>query len=111
MSGGSTPPLRLTIVATHPIQYQIPWFRELARTPGVELTVLFALLPDAVQQGVGFGVPFEWDIPLLEGYRWRLMRNVAPSPDLSRFASSRTPGVRDDIRRENPSTVIITGWN
>ena len=60
--------IRLAIVTTHPIQYQVPWFRALAANPSVDLTVFFALLPDARQQGDGFGVSFEWDIPLLEGY-------------------------------------------
>ncbi|MFO1095502.1 MAG: hypothetical protein U0992_19690 [Planctomycetaceae bacterium] len=58
-------PLRLGFLTTHPIQYQAPVFRALAQEPDVEFTALFAMLPDAKQQGDGFGVGFQWDVPLL----------------------------------------------
>src|SRR5262249_55023272 len=32
--------IRLGILTTHPVQYQVPWFRALAREPGIDLTVL-----------------------------------------------------------------------
>src|SRR4051812_22982065 len=31
---------RLAIVTTHPVQYQVPWYRALANRPGVDLSVL-----------------------------------------------------------------------
>ena len=58
---------RLAIVASHPVQYQAPWFRALARV--TDLTVFFCHRQDgAGQADAGFGVPFEWDVPLLNGY-------------------------------------------
>jgi len=77
--------MRLAIATTHPVQYQVPWFRALAQVPGLDLVVLYAMIPDAEQQGVGFEVPFQWDIPLLEGYRYRQLENRARRPRLSRF--------------------------
>ena len=49
----------LAIVATHPIQYQVPWFRALAAQPGIDLKVYFALAPDAEQAGdwIRLGIP------------------------------------------------------
>jgi hypothetical protein len=55
--------VRLVIVATHPIQYHMPWFWGLAARPGVDLTVYFGALPDPVQQGAGFGVPLQRVFP------------------------------------------------
>ena len=32
---------RLAIVATHPIQYNVPWFRRLAAQEGIEICVFY----------------------------------------------------------------------
>ncbi len=61
--------IRLSIIASHPIQYQVPLYRALAALPGMDLLVHYGFLPDAKAQGEGFGVEFSWDIPLLGGYR------------------------------------------
>jgi hypothetical protein len=74
-------------VTTHPVQYQAPWFRALAEEPDVELIVFYALIPDARQQGTGFGVDFLWDVPLLEGYRHEVMENRASRPAVNGFFS------------------------
>jgi len=72
-------PIRLTVVQTHPVQYYAPWFRHIAaRCPELDLTVLYATAPTAAQQGVGFGVSFQWDTPLVEGYRCRILRAARP---------------------------------
>lgn len=64
--------MKLAVIASHPVQYQTPLFQRLAETEGVELTVFYAFLPDARVQGKGFGVEFQWDVPLLEGYSHRV---------------------------------------
>ena len=48
--------MRVIFVTSHPIQYQVPIFRLLTNKRELELTVLFAMLPDAAAQGAGFGV-------------------------------------------------------
>ena len=59
-------PIRLTVVLTHPVQYYAPWFRHIAaQCPEVDLMVLYGTEPTAAQQGVGFGVSFQWDTPLV----------------------------------------------
>jgi glycosyltransferase involved in cell wall biosynthesis len=89
----------------------VPWFRDLAARPDVDLTVFFGLLPDAVQQGVGFGVAFQWDIPMLDGYTWELLPNRRASPRLGRFAGSSTPAIHQRLRELRPDVVVVTGWN
>jgi glycosyltransferase involved in cell wall biosynthesis len=103
--------LRLAIAATHPVQYQIPWYRALAGREGVELVVLYALLPTPEQQGVGFGRDFAWDVPLLDGYAWEELENTARNPSLDGFFASRTPGVEAALARARPDAVIVGGWN
>jgi hypothetical protein len=68
---------RVAFVTSHPIQYQVPVFRCLSARTDLEFLVLFAMLPHAASQGAGFGVAFEWDIPLLEGYNYQVLNFVA----------------------------------
>jgi len=77
--------VRLAIVTTHPVQYQIPWFQNLAVRPELDLKVYFGMLPDPEQQGIGFGVPFQWDIPMFDGYNWEVLPNVCKKPKLAGF--------------------------
>ena len=101
---------KLAILATHPIQYQIPWFRALSDRPAFSVKVYFSMLPDQQQQGTGFGVPFEWDIPLFKGYMWQALENKARVPGLGRFFGTNTPGIYAELARSRPDAVIITGW-
>lgn len=103
--------IRLAIFATHPIQYQIPWFQRLAERPEFDLKVFFGMLPDATQQGVGFGVGFQWDIPLFDGYHWELLTNVARMPSLGAFGGCDTPEIGRALRRWQPDVAILTGWH
>jgi hypothetical protein len=68
---------RLAIIQSHPIQYFSPWFRALASRPELELKVFYCLQPTPKQQGDNFGVNFEWDVPLLEGYAHEFLPNCA----------------------------------
>jgi glycosyltransferase involved in cell wall biosynthesis len=102
--------MKVAVVSTHPIQYYSPWFQRLAKKPGLELKVYYALLPDQHQQGVGFGQSFAWDIPLLEGFDWELMPNKRQSPSLKGFLRSSTPAIHSLLADSRPDAVIITGW-
>jgi glycosyltransferase involved in cell wall biosynthesis len=101
--------MRVAVVSTHPIQYQVPWFRELA-LQNLELKVYYAVLPDQQRQGIGFGESFAWDIPLLEGYEWELLPNTKQSPSTSGFLQSSTPAIYSKLAKYNPAVVIVTGW-
>jgi len=102
--------MRVAMVTTHPIQYQVPWLRLLGQQPGVDLQVFFAMVPDAAEQGREFGVAFEWDVPLLEGYSHTLLKNVAQHPSLTEFRGCDTPGIRTELRHGGFDAVIVNGW-
>ncbi|MEO1524561.1 MAG: glycosyltransferase family 4 protein [Planctomycetota bacterium] len=101
---------RVAFVTSHPIQYQVPIFRHLADREDIDFRVLFAMLPDAAAQGDGFGVQFEWDIPLLEGYPYSVLDNVAAQPSVTQFKGCDTPGVTDVLQHERIDAVIVNGW-
>lgn len=101
--------LRLGILASHPIQYQAPLFRELARH--VDLTVYFAHRQTAAgQAAAGFNVAFEWDVDLLSGYHHRFLRNRAKYPGADCYAGCDTPEIADEIRPDRFDAFLVTGW-
>lgn len=102
--------MKLGILATHPIQYHAPLFRELAGREGVDLTVYFAHRPTPAEQGEGFGVAFAWDVDLLSGYRHHFLTNVASHPAQG-FSGYDTPEICAIIAREKFDFFIVHGWN
>ena len=63
--------VRLAYLVSHPIQYQAPLLRRIAREPEIDLTVFFGSdfsVKGYKDEGFG-GVGVKWDVPLLEGYR------------------------------------------
>lgn len=104
------PPFRLAVVATHPIQYYSPWFAHLARL--CDLQVFYAHRQTAAGQAVaGFATPFEWDLPLLDGYAHQFLTNVARYPGLTHFGGCDTPEIARIIRRGRFDAVVTLGWN
>lgn len=102
--------LRIAFLTTHPIQYQVPVFRHLAKHPELDFKVLFCQLPDARSQGDGFAKSFKWDIPLLDGYQYEVLTNVAARPSVTNFAGCDTPEITQRIRREQFDAVVVNGW-
>jgi len=103
--------MRLGISATHPIQYHAPLYRQIAKQPEVDLTVYFCHSPNPEQQGVGFGIPFEWDLELTSGYPHQWLRNRSPKPSLTSFWGCNTPGLGEILRREAFDAFLVHGWN
>jgi len=103
-------PINVVIVATHPIQYHSPWFRELSKVSRLNVTVLFGMMPSAQQQSVGFNTDFSWDIPLTDGFQWQLLENTSEQPDLSNFKGIDCPSIGKHLNDLEPDFLIITGW-
>ncbi len=106
--------IRLTIVETHPIQYNAPWFRYIAREcRALDLTVLYASRPTPVQQAAGYAGAFEWDRSLLDGYNARIVR---ASRDTDSFVSDAfggidVPEISDAIVESRPDVALVPGWH
>ena len=118
---------KLAIVCTHPIQYFSPWFRYLAseavrlrlslglrNEPANELKfeVFYAHKQTAKGQAeAGFGVEFEWGVPLLEGYPYRFLKNVSQRPGLEWFGGCDCPEIGEILVRERFTHVLLIGWH
>jgi glycosyltransferase involved in cell wall biosynthesis len=120
---------KLAILVSHPIQYQAPLFKKLAKE--TDLTVYFCW-----DFGVGkesfdteFGKKIKWDIPLLEGYNYKFLKNYSLKPSSEFWGQinfgiikeliSGTSDVRNingnfgasDVQKSKYDAVIIFGWN
>jgi glycosyltransferase involved in cell wall biosynthesis len=103
---------RIAIVSTHPIQYFSPLFRQLAVHDGWKLNVLYCHQATAEEQSAaGFGSSFEWDIPLLDGYPYRFLNNVARRPSVASYAGLDTPELADLIHDRRFDAVVVHGWH
>ncbi|MBL8330560.1 MAG: glycosyltransferase family 4 protein [Rubrivivax sp.] len=101
--------MRLAIIASHPVQYYAPLYRELAHH--LDLTVYYAHRDTAADQArAGFGQGFAWDVDLLSGYQHLFLQNVARQPGLGRFAGVDTPGIQAELRAGRFDAVLVMGW-
>jgi glycosyltransferase involved in cell wall biosynthesis len=102
--------MRLAIVTSHPIQYHAPWFRALGEQPGIDLEVLYCHRATQKDQAdAGFGVEFEWDRSLLDGYTYNFLTNVSATPNVSHFSGLDTPELAE--RLKHYSAVLVSGWH
>jgi len=84
----------------------------MARQPGLDLEVLFCHhASPAEQAAAGFGVEFEWDTPLLDGFRYRFLRNVAQNPSVNHFSGLDTPEISEILAKGKYDAVLLFGWD
>lgn len=105
--------VRLAIVSTHPIQYYAPLFQWLARSPAIRPRIFFTWSQTAAASVAdpGFGRSIAWDIPLLEGYEYEFVPNVASRPGTEHFWGLRNPSLVGAIEAWRPDAVLVFGWH
>lgn len=102
--------MHLGIVTSHPIQYQAPLFRALAKR--LDLTVYFAhRATGANQVEAGFSTTFEWDTDLTGGFYHRFLKNVAKQPSITHFGGCDTPSIRGQLERDKVDVMAVYGWH
>lgn len=102
--------IRLAYVVSHPIQYQTPLLRRLAREPDIDLTVFFG--SDFSVRGYrdeGFGVAVKWDVPLLEGYRHAFLPRLRDGNDVS-FATPLNRGILHALKGAGAGPAFDALW-
>jgi glycosyltransferase involved in cell wall biosynthesis len=92
--------VRLAYLVSHPIQYQAPLLRRIAREPDIDLTVFFGSdfsVKGYKDEGFG-GVGVKWDVPLLAGYKHEFLpvlrdnATVSPTTPMNYGIASRLRG-------------------
>ena len=103
---------KLAILVSHPIQYQAPLYKLLSNEPDIDLTVLFCsdwgLKAYHDEQ---FGHNVKWDIPLLERYNYKFLKNISPFPNVSKFFGLINPEIIGELKKNNYDAIWIHGWN
>ncbi len=103
---------KLAIIHTHPIQYNSPFFRRLSED-GFFRVKVFYTWPQAVNgfYDQKFKRKINWDIPLLEGYDYELVKNISLKPSSQFFWGTINPGIVKKIKKWRPEGVLVYGWN
>lgn len=103
-------PLRIAFVSSHPVPYHVPTYRALAAHPRVDLEVLYTHTHGVAETfDAGFGRAVKFDVPLLEGYRYRFLRNIAVRPALT-FAGQINPELSLAVARGEYDAVVVHGY-
>ncbi len=98
---------RVLLVATHPVQYAAPTFRLLAGDERFDPLVAYCSL-DGAERALDpdFGVEIQWDIPLLDGYRWIHVPNISQRLGMGRFLGLFNPGLWRLARRGSFDAIV-----
>jgi glycosyltransferase involved in cell wall biosynthesis len=84
----------------------------MASRPELDLHVYYCHKATPQEQAsAGFGVEFDWDVPLLEGYPCTFLKNIAPSPGHGRFGGFDTPEIKEIIQRREYDAILVNGWH
>lgn len=103
---------KLAIVSSHPIQYNVPLFKLLAASDKVSIKVFYTWGDTVMKEKYdpGFRKIVEWDIPLLEGYEYCFVKNIAKEKGSHHFRGIDNPTLYDEIQAWHPDFVLVYGW-
>lgn len=102
---------RLAVLTSHPIQYQAPLWRKLAEHPQIDLTVYFCSDYGVTEKfDPGFGVKFKWNIPLLEGYGYKFLKNYSPRSGPGGFWDLLNLGIAKELWRNQHNALFIHSY-
>ncbi|WP_233166017.1 glycosyltransferase family 4 protein [Pedobacter sp. ASV12] len=100
---------KLAIISTHPIQYYAPVFQLLARQ--LDLKVFYTWGEQSLHKyDKGFKQHIAWDIPLLEGYAYTFLKNMAKDPGTHHFRGIVNPDLISEVQSYGPDAVLVYGW-
>jgi glycosyltransferase involved in cell wall biosynthesis len=102
----------IIILNSHPIQYFAPLYKELAKEKDIDLTVYYcsdhSLKGNLDKQ---FGTVVSWDIPLLDGYKYKFLKNYALKPSIYTFWGLFNFGIIRELAKAPKGLVIVFGWS
>ncbi len=103
---------RLAVITTHPIQYNAPLYKRLSQSKDLTLKVFYTLGEQKLhgQYEHEFSRHIEWDIPLLEGYEYVMLKNIAARPRSHAFWGVCNPDITTRIEQWNPTAILLFGW-
>src|ERR1700728_4217163 len=102
--------MRLAYLVTHPIQYQAPLLKRIAKEVDISLKVFFASdLSVGNFHDVDFNTTIKWDVPLLNGYSYEFLPAIG---DASRVSVLRpfSHGLRKRLHHGRFEALWVHGY-
>lgn len=105
--------MKLLILASHPVQYHAPYFREISKRileKGGQCKVIY--LSDFSMQGykdTGFGATIKWDSDLMDGYDYCVLDSSKKNNPS--FFDLRSLGFMDRVKEYQPTLILFTTLN
>lgn len=105
--------MNIVFINTHPIQYFVPLYQLMATDTRMDLKVLY--LSDETVDGnkdIEFGTNVRWDIPMLDGYQFKFVRNNSWKPSFTSgfFGLINFGLIPELLKLSENSVVVIHGW-
>jgi glycosyltransferase involved in cell wall biosynthesis len=100
--------IKLGIFTTHPIQYHVPLWRDLAKRKDMDVTVHY-FSDHSIRGGMdeGFNRPVTWDLDLLKGYRSVF---ITRDGDVNKPLSLKIPDPKGLLEKGDFDCVLIQGY-
>lgn len=101
---------KLAIIITHPIQYYMPVFQLLAKTCDLKVFYTWGEQCLGPKYDPGFGKVIDWDIPLLDGYKYDFLKNTAVDPGSHHGQGIVNPEIIPTIAQFAPDAILVYGY-
>jgi len=97
---------------SHPIQYYSPLFREMAKVENWDFEVWYC--SDENIKGHldrGFNTQVKWDVDLLSGYKYKILKNNSPWPSIfNGFKGLINLDAIKLLRQKKKAVIVVHGW-
>ncbi|GAA4406014.1 hypothetical protein GCM10023187_25000 [Nibrella viscosa] len=103
--------LNIVVLNSHPIQYFAPLYRQMAEEETIQLKVYYCSkhgFNGEIDQQFKTGI--QWDIPLLDGYDYEFLPNMALKPSIYSFWGLLNFSVLQKLRKLPKGIVLVHGW-
>ena len=102
---------KLAIITTHPIQYNAPLFKLIAKRKKIQIKVFYTWenSKDKIFDKK-FGKEIKWDIPLLEGYEYIFVKNTAKIQGSHNYKGITNPTLNKEIKNWQADAILVYGW-
>ena len=107
--------IELTFIISHPIQYYSPLFVEIEKSNKFSNFEVLYCTSETIEGAIDkqFNAHVKWDIPLLEGYKYRFLKNNALKPSMYQgfFGLVNLELISVLRKKKKGGILVIPGWN
>ncbi len=103
---------KVVFIISHPIQYYVPLLQGLSNNKDLDIVVLYTWGENSIAKfDPGFNRVVEWDMPLLDGYKYEFLTNISADPGTHHFNGINNPDIIKRINELKPDKLVVFGWS